>query len=64
MDEKPKVGSLVVQRRVGERLLIGEDIVVEVIESKRGHLRLRVTAPRHVIVWREEVIARGKEASQ
>ncbi len=47
---------LVLSRRVGERLLIGDDIVVTVIEVRSDGVRLGIEAPREVRVHRAEVI--------
>jgi carbon storage regulator len=48
---------LVLSRRVGESLVIGDDITVTVIEVRGDTVRLGVDAPRHVRVHRAEVIA-------
>jgi len=47
---------LVLSRRVGESLVIGDDITVTVIEVRGDTVRLGVDAPRHVRVHRAEVI--------
>ncbi len=47
---------LVLSRRVGERLLIGDDIVVTVIEVRSDGVRLGIEAPREVRVHRAEVL--------
>lgn len=46
---------LVLARRPGESIMVGQDIVVTVIEIKGGHVRLGIDAPREVQVHREEV---------
>ncbi len=51
---------LVLSRRVGESLVIGDDITVTVIEVRGDTVRLGVDAPRHVRVHRAEVIAAVK----
>ena len=43
---------LVLSRRVGERLMIGDDIVVTVIEVRGDGVRLWIDAPREVRVHR------------
>lgn len=51
------IGTLVVTRKRGESIRIGDDIIVTV-ESTRGHdARLRITAPRSILVLREELVA-------
>lgn len=47
---------LVLSRRVGERLVIGGDIVVTVIEVRSDGVRLGIDAPRSVRVHRAEVL--------
>lgn len=47
---------LVLSRRVGERLLIGDDIVLTVIEVRSDGVRLGIDAPRSVRVHRAEVL--------
>lgn len=47
---------LVLSRRVGERLMIGDDIVVTVIEVRSDGVRIGIDAPRHVRVHRAEVL--------
>ncbi|ROS25763.1 carbon storage regulator CsrA [Cellulomonas sp. PhB150] len=47
---------LVLSRRVGERLVIGDGIVVTVIEVRGDGVRLGIDAPRSVRVHRAEVL--------
>jgi carbon storage regulator len=47
---------LVLSRRVGERLLIGDDIVITVIEVRSDGVRIGIDAPREISVNRAEVI--------
>ena len=49
---------LVLTRRVGESVMIGDDIIVTVIEVDRGQVRLGVDAPKRVEVHRREVYDR------
>jgi carbon storage regulator len=46
---------LVLTRRIGESILIGDDIVVTVLELNRDQVRIGIRAPRSVSVHREEV---------
>jgi carbon storage regulator len=54
---------LVLSRRVGERLLIGDDIVVTVIEVRGDGVRLGIDAPREVRVHRAEVLEAVRAAN-
>jgi len=47
---------LILSRRIGEQLLIGDDILVEVIEISGSQVRLGVMAPRAVKVLRDELL--------
>lgn len=51
---------LILTRRVGETVVIGEDIVVTVLGVKGNQVRLGVKAPRSVAVHREEIFERIK----
>jgi carbon storage regulator len=49
---------LILTRRPGESVKIGEDITVTVLRIRGSQLRLGFTAPQHVTVHREEVYQR------
>lgn len=55
---------LVLSRRVGERLVIGGDIVVTVIEVRSDGVRLGIDAPRSVRVHRAEVLEAISSANE
>jgi carbon storage regulator len=44
-----------VSRRVGEKVVIGEDVVVEVLEVTGSIVRLGIQAPRSVKIYRQEI---------
>ncbi len=46
---------LIVRRRAGESVLIGDDVRIEVLEITPGRVKLGVTAPKDVSVQRSEV---------
>ena len=52
---------LILTRRVGETLMIGDDISVTVLGVKGGQVRVGVDAPRDVMVHREEIYERIRE---
>lgn len=52
---------LVLSRRPGEQLQIGDDIVVEVLEISGAQVRLGITAPREVAVLRDELLDEPSE---
>lgn len=49
---------LVLSRRIGERLVVDGKITVTVIEIRGQQIRLGIEAPKEVLVWREEVVAK------
>jgi carbon storage regulator CsrA len=49
---------LILTRRVGETLVIGDEITVTVMDVKGNQVRLGINAPKSVAVHREEVYAR------
>ena len=49
---------LILTRRVGETLMVGDDITVTVLGVKGNQVRLGVNAPRDVAVHREEIYNR------
>lgn len=51
---------LVLTRRINERIVIGENIVVTVLEVHGDQVRLGIDAPREIKVFREEVLTRDQ----
>lgn len=49
---------LVLSRKRGERIVIGPDIELTVVEARRDRVRLGFTAPSNVPIHREEVYRR------
>jgi carbon storage regulator len=49
---------LILTRRVGETLMIGDNVTVTVLRVKGNQVRLGVNAPKDVSVHREEIFER------
>lgn len=55
---------LVLTRKVGEKIRVGDDIVVTLLEIKGNRVRLGVEAPLTVPVLRSELMEKDLEALQ
>lgn len=55
---------LILSRKVGESVMVGDDVVVTVLEVRGESVRLGVRAPRSVVVHREEVFEQVQRANQ
>ena len=59
---------LILSRKVGEKIMIGEDISISIIEVRGDQVRIGVDAPKTVKVFRQEVfdaiLAENKAAAQ
>lgn len=51
---------LVLSRKPGETVVIGDDIQLTVVEIRGSIVRLGLTAPRHVPIYREELGAKAE----
>jgi len=48
---------LIITRRPGEKIMVGDDVVVEVIEVSGSSVRIGIAAPKSIPVYREEIFA-------
>jgi carbon storage regulator len=55
---------LILTRRVGENVIVGDDIVISVIEVRGDAVRIGIQAPRSVTVHREEVYVELQKANE
>ena len=49
---------LILTRRVGENLRVGDDVIISVLGVKGSQVRIGIDAPKHVQVHREEIYQR------
>jgi carbon storage regulator len=54
---------LVLTRRAGERVLIGDDIVITILDTKGDGIRIGIDAPRGVNIQRDEIVRAVAEAN-
>jgi carbon storage regulator len=47
---------LVLSRKIGEKIVIGDGIEIAVVEIKGRQVRLGISAPKGVKIWREELV--------
>lgn len=50
---------LVLSRKLGEKIVIGDNICITVVDIDRGKIRLGIEAPREVPVFRSELLPAG-----
>lgn len=55
---------LVLSRKLGEGIVIGDDITITVVEMKGGTVRIGIDAPRNRKIYRQEVFDRIAEENR
>jgi carbon storage regulator len=55
---------LILTRRVGESVMIGDDVTITVLGVKGNQVRVGINAPKNVAVHREEIYERIKREQQ
>ena len=55
---------LVLTRKIGDGIIIGDDIVIKIIEMKGGGVRIGIEAPQDKKIYRQEVYDRITEENR
>jgi carbon storage regulator len=53
-----------ISRRAGERIMLGDDVVIEVMEVRGQTVRIGIDAPRSLPIYREEIWLDVKRENQ
>lgn len=51
---------LVLSRKLGEKIYVGTDICITVVDIDRGKIRLGIEAPRETAIYRAELLPAGR----
>lgn len=54
---------LVLSRKLGEKIFIGDNICITVVDIDRGKIRLGIEAPRDVPIYRQELLPLAQQAA-
>lgn len=55
---------LILTRRIGEKIMLGDDICLVILSVRGGQVRIGVDAPRNITVHRDEVYQRIKKEEE
>ena len=55
---------LILTRRLGESIVIGDNIKITVVDINNQQIKLGIDAPKHITINREEVAKKVKEENQ
>jgi len=55
---------LIFSRKIGEKIRVGDDIEIVVLEMKKGQVRIGINAPKGLTIHREEVYQRILEENR
>jgi carbon storage regulator len=47
---------LIITRRPGQRVMVGDDVIIAVVDVKGANVRIGIEAPKDVPIYREEVL--------
>lgn len=54
---------LVLTRKTGQKIIIANDIEVTILETKGDAVKIGIEAPKHIVIYREEIYEEIKKAN-
>jgi len=54
---------LVLSRKLGEKIVIGDNVVITIVKIDRNQIRIGIEAPQDIPVYREEIAPNRPEAT-
>ena len=54
---------LVLSRKLGEKIYIGDNVCITVVDIDRGKIRLGIEAPTEMRIWRNELLTDAARAA-
>ena len=55
---------LILTRKLGESIIIGENVQISVVEINKNNIKLGINAPKEVTIYREEVFVKIREENK
>ena len=60
-NERQGLAMLILTRKLGEKIAIGDDITITLVEIRGTQIKLGIDAPKHIEIHRQEVYERIRE---
>jgi carbon storage regulator len=55
---------LILTRKLGESIIIGENVQLSVVEINKNNIKIGINAPKDITIYREEVFKKIKEENK
>jgi len=55
---------LILTRKLGERIIIGEKVQLSVVEINKNNIKIGINAPKDITIYREEVFKKIKDENE
>lgn len=50
---------MILSRKLGEKVFVGDNVCITVVDIDRGKIRLGITCPKEIPIYREELLPEG-----